>query len=116
MRIFLAIISLLLAGCNVFDVHPYDCNIKGERDINRKNAARIEQALAGKTEFSFAFISDTQRWYDQTQAAVSDINARCVDFVLHGGDLTDFGITILPNSSNFLIAPISFIIITIIYY
>ena len=93
MRIFLAIISLLLAGCNVFDVHPYDCNIKGERDINRKNAARIEQTLAGKKEFSFAFISDTQRWYDQTQEAVSDINTRGVDFVLHGGDLTDFGIT-----------------------
>ena len=46
MRMVLAIISMLLAGCNVFDVHPYDCNIKGERDINRKNAARIEQALA----------------------------------------------------------------------
>ena len=83
----------MLCGCNVIDVHPYDCNIKGERDINRRNTIRIEQALVGKKEFTFAFISDTQRWYDQTEKAVSDINGREVDFVLHGGDLTDFGIT-----------------------
>lgn len=93
MKLLIIIISLLFCGCNVIDVHPYDCNIKGERDINRRNTVRIEQALIGKKEFTFAFISDTQRWYDQTQEAVSDINAREVDFVVHGGDLTDFGIT-----------------------
>ena len=39
-------------------------------------------------------ISDTQRWYDETKAAVKSINARDdIDFVLHCGDLTDFGVT-----------------------
>jgi hypothetical protein len=58
MKLVIIIISLLLCGCNVIDVHPYDCNIKGERDINRRNIIRIEQALVGKKEFTFAFISD----------------------------------------------------------
>ncbi len=38
-------------------------------------------------------ISDTQRWYDETEKAVEALNARDdIDFVLHGGDLSDFGL------------------------
>ena len=28
---------LLVAGCDLIDYHPYDVDIKGERDINAKN-------------------------------------------------------------------------------
>lgn len=93
MRFSVTFCILILTACSAIDIHPYDCDIKGERDINRKNATLIEQRLQGKEEFSFAFISDTQRWYDSTQEAVEDINRRNVDFLVHGGDLTDFGIT-----------------------
>ena len=38
-------------------------------------------------------ISDTQRWYDETEKAVEALNARSdIDFVIHGGDLSDFGL------------------------
>lgn len=92
-RAFFIFTLLVLASCNALDVHPYDCDIEGERDINARNARKITEALDSAREFRFAFISDTQRWYDQTQAAVKSINGRSVDFVVHGGDLSDFGAT-----------------------
>lgn len=92
--IIILILPLLLYGCDLFEYHPYDGKIKGERGINKKNIARIEEKLAGKTSFKFAFISDTQRWYDDTKSVVKHINARNdIDFVLHGGDIADFGLT-----------------------
>ena len=81
-----------LGGCEMIEYHPYDLDIDGETGINAKNIERIETALKGKNEFSFIFISDTQRWYDETEAAVTAINRlEDVDFVIHGGDLSDFG-------------------------
>lgn len=89
--------GLLLASCedwDWFEYHPYDCRITGEIGINRKNIARIEEACKEDTTFRFAVISDTQRWYDETEDAVKAINARGdVDFVIHCGDQSDFGAT-----------------------
>lgn len=86
----LAVIGL--GGCEMIEYHPYDLDIDGETGINAKNIKRIETALKGKNEFSFIFISDTQRWYDETEDAVAAINRlKGVDFVIHGGDLSDFG-------------------------
>ena len=66
--------------------------IDGECGINAKNIARIEAGTAGKSAIRFAVISDTQRWYDETREAVSALNARGdIDFVLHTGDMADFG-------------------------
>lgn len=88
------LLPLLFYSCDWFDYHPYDGKLNGELDINRKNIAKIEAKMAGKTSLKFAFTSDTQRWYDDTERVVKHINARDdIDFVLHGGDLTDFGVT-----------------------
>ncbi len=85
---------LLLSACDLFDVHPYDGKVDGETGLNAKHIAQIEQALEGDTTFRFAVISDTQRWDDDTEDEVESINARGdVDFVVHCGDITDFGIT-----------------------
>lgn len=85
---------LSLTGCDVFDYHPYDGRITGETGINDKNIKRITEQCKGLTEYKFAFISDTQRWYDETEDAVKDINSRTdIRFVIHGGDLSDFGVT-----------------------
>lgn len=86
-------IFMLAVSCDAIDIHPYDCRIRGERDINIRNIEKVTGILNSKKEFTFAFISDTQRWYDETEGAVEDINRRGVDFVIHGGDLTDFGAT-----------------------
>ncbi len=94
----LKIVSLLLFfsfyGCDVIDYHPYYAHFDGARDINGQNMERIEAATEGRDSLCFAVISDTQRWYDETARAVADINKReNIDFVIHCGDLTDFGAT-----------------------
>lgn len=91
----LSLVSLLIcSGCSLFDVHPYDANPDGLRDSNRKNIEEIMHVYGNEQELCFAVISDTQRWYDETADAVNSINGRQdIDFVIHCGDLTDFGVT-----------------------
>lgn len=96
MRTFFPIIGLLLlAGCdNVFHYHPYDVRVSGETDINATNIRRIETLCADKDTLTFAVISDSHGWYSDTEDAVSSVNANAdIDFVIHGGDLTDCGTT-----------------------
>ena len=89
---FIAISISTLISCDMVEYHPYDLRVSGETGINAKNIAKIESMLVGRSDFSFAVVSDTQRWYDETEACVAAINARAdVDFVLHTGDLSDFG-------------------------
>lgn len=92
--IFFELFSLaLLTGCDLFESHPYDGKIEGETHLTAKNLDKLKKLHLGE-EFKFAFISDTQRDYDSTDDAVADINRRSdIDFVIHGGDLTDFGLT-----------------------
>lgn len=86
--------STAFSACELIDYHPYDTRVDGKSHINAQNIERIEAATAGKKAIRFVLISDTQRWYDETKAAVKSINARDdIDFVLHCGDLTDFGVT-----------------------
>ena len=86
--------SLAFSACELIDYHPYDTRVDGKSHINAQNIERIEATTAGKKTIRFVLISDTQRWYDETKAAVKSINARDdIDFVLHCGDLTDFGVT-----------------------
>lgn len=85
---------LCFQACDMLEVHPYDAYVRGEKNLNEKNIQAITTKLKDQKEFRFAFISDTQRWYDETEAMVSHINKRGdVDFVIHGGDISDFGAT-----------------------
>ncbi len=93
-RLALACLALTAASCQV-DYHPYDTRVEGECGINAKNIARIEAATAGRDAIRFAVISDTQRWYDETEDAVQALNNRDdIDFVLHAGDMSDFGMKV----------------------
>ena len=80
-------------GCDMIEYHPYDLDIDGETGINAKNMQRIEAELEGRKRITFAVISDTQRWYDETEEAVESLNGqKDLDFVVHTGDLSDFGL------------------------
>ncbi len=91
----IAAMGLLLCGlqsCELLEAHPYDTLIRGEKNLNEKNIRKITEATRGRDTLRFAFISDTQRWYDETGDFVKAVNRRGdVDFVIHGGDLSDFG-------------------------
>jgi predicted phosphodiesterase len=93
-KIPVLLLLLCLVSCNAFDYSPYDGRVTGETGINEKNIALIAKQCAGKDTIRFAMISDTQRWYDETRIFVTKLNERNdIDFVFHGGDLTDFGAT-----------------------
>lgn len=92
--IYSLFIISILTSCEMFDYHPYDTHITGEKNINDKNIVIIESRLASKDTIRFVGTGDSQRWYDETEDLVKNINARGdVDFVIHGGDISDFGIT-----------------------
>lgn len=81
-------------ACNLIEYHPYDTHVSGAVRLNHQMKERIEDSCAGKDTIRFAQISDTQRWYDETQDLVNAINAHGhIDFVVHTGDQTDFGLT-----------------------
>ena len=87
-------LCLLMAGCDMIDYHPYDVHISGETDVKAHNIAQIEQNCQNKTTIRFVTMGDSQRWYDETADFVSHLNKRDdIDFVIHGGDVSDFGVT-----------------------
>ena len=78
----------------MIDYHPYDVRISGETEVNAHNMERIEANCQGKTTIRFVTMGDSQRWYDETEDFVKAINQRNdIDFVIHGGDMSDFGLT-----------------------
>ena len=83
-----------MVGCDLIDYHPYDGRLDSglPKRINTAQIARIEAACQKKDTLRFLFIGDTQRAHDETEAFVRHANGRDdIDFVIHGGDMTDFG-------------------------
>ena len=93
-RIIGIICTICIASCDLVDYHPYDGRVKGAKGINAQNIPLIERNCRDKDTIRIVHISDTQRWYDETELLVKAINGRTdVDFVIHTGDHTDFGMT-----------------------
>lgn len=92
--IALFFVLFLIQGCDMFDVHPYSGKIDGRQHINTENIAKIEHDYADRDTIRYAFISDSQRWHDEIDDFVKIVNLRNdIDFIIHGGDLSDFGLT-----------------------
>lgn len=100
---------LLFAGCDdLFDIHPYDLNLKGDHDINAANIRRIQALCDGKDTIRFACISDTHGWYTDFKDEVDDINRRdSIDFVIHAGDLTETGTTMEYERARFYLSKLN---------
>ena len=92
--ILVSLALFLLSACDMVEYHPYDVDIDGPTGLTKTNCALIEQLCAGKDTIRFAHLSDSQRFYDETEKIVNDINRRTdtLDFVIHTGDMTDFGL------------------------
>ena len=87
---------LAFQACELIDYHPYDGQLSaGEAHINETNIPLIEQATEGKDTIRFVLFGDTQRSYDETEDFVRHINEQkdSLDFLIHGGDYTEFGTT-----------------------
>jgi len=77
-------------SCERFEGSPFEVS-ESEPRYNDVNIARIE-ALPKKDTIVFAFIGDTQRFYDDVRDAVNAINKEHIDFTIISGDITDFGL------------------------
>lgn len=88
----LYILCLIIYSCGLIEYHPYDGELNAPLDINHTNIERIIQEFEGKETLRFIMTGDSQRWYDETEDFVKHVNShKNVDFVIHGGDITDFG-------------------------
>lgn len=89
-------LCLLLPACDLIDYHPYDGRLTvSERNINGLNIPLIEAATKEKDTIRFVLMGDTQRSYDETNDFVKHVNTKkdSIDFIIHGGDYTEFGVT-----------------------
>lgn len=83
----------MFTACDLIDYHPYDGRLDTDTDINRKNIERIEFLCEQKDTVRFVMMGDTNRSYDENEKFVEHVNRRNdIDFVIHGGDMTDFGL------------------------
>lgn len=83
-----------MTSCNLFDYHSLDgkVNINTVGKANADNISVIESNTYNKSNVRFAFVTDTHRDDDETALFVKQMNERGdIDFILHGGDATDFG-------------------------
>jgi Icc-related predicted phosphoesterase len=93
-KILLLLMATAVQSCDWFEYHAYDGRVKGGTGINARNITRVENACRGKTTVRLVVTGDTQRWYDETADLVKALNRRDdIDFVIHGGDIADFGLT-----------------------
>lgn len=94
-KVIAFILLVTTNACDLIDYHPYDGRLSiSDRDINDFNINIIEEKTKNKDTIRFAMMGDTQRSYDETEAFVEDINNRdSIDFIIHGGDIADFGMT-----------------------
>ncbi|MBF9254198.1 metallophosphoesterase [Pontibacter sp. 172403-2] len=89
------LLSLGLQACEEFEYSPYEVRLDDdEKDINTRNIARIEALdIAPGDTLRFILSADVQGFYEENEAMVHNINQRHdIDFLLLGGDLTDFGL------------------------
>ena len=83
---------MALAGCIKYS--PYEVTVSEEEsDQTRKNLAKLQELNQDSDTITFAFIGDTQRFYDESYDFVNAVNRNHeVEFVIISGDLTDFGL------------------------
>lgn len=85
---------MLMVSCEtVFDYSPYCINFTGkDKDVNLKNIDRIINQPANDT-IQIAFTGDTHNFFDELEFFVEKVNAmEAIDFVIHVGDIADFGL------------------------
>lgn len=91
--IFVIALTTLSACDEMFDYSHYAIDFSEEnRNVNQKN---IEKLILHESDdtLTIAFTGDTHRFFDQTDEFVKKVNQNpAIDFVIHVGDMADFGL------------------------
>jgi len=89
--ITLLIMASLLYGCGRFENSPYGADAYSTQ-LNEQAVRQILAIPINKTSYKVAFISDTHNYYDEMEKLVNKINKGNYAFVIHAGDITNFGL------------------------
>lgn len=92
--LILTLVLTALTACDeMFDYSPYVIDFSEEnRNVNQKNIEKLLLREPGDT-LTIAFTGDTHRFFDQTEEFVKKVNQNpAIDFVIHVGDMADFGL------------------------
>jgi 3',5'-cyclic-AMP phosphodiesterase len=94
-RILLTFLLLInITSCKeLFQYSPNEVRLEEEeKNLNQKNIARL-QAIPAQDQIKFVVIGDSQRFYDDLDDFVTNINLQTgISFVLLNGDISDFGL------------------------
>ncbi len=97
LKILFLIGTIFLVACeDMFDYSTYVVDFDGEnKDVNQANIERLLEKDVNDT-IRIAFTGDTHRFYDEFEGFVNAVNnvnkTNPVDFVIHVGDIADFGL------------------------
>jgi Icc protein len=94
-QLAILLLGISLISCDgIFQYNPNQIVLdENERNLTVKNIEKIKQ-LPVKDTLRFILMGDSQRWYDETAHFVKSANQqKDIDFVLHAGDISDFGLT-----------------------
>lgn len=93
-KITILLLALFFFSCeNMFDYSPYVIDFDNEnKNINQKNIDKLQETKADNT-IRIAFTGDTHRFFDKFDNFVNAANQdNSIDFVIHVGDISDFGL------------------------
>ncbi len=92
-KILLVFAFLLVVGCDLFEYSPYQIVLADdEKNLTEKNLQKIYLQTPDDT-VRIILMGDTQRFYDDVDDFVKKANTlENIDFVLHAGDISDFGL------------------------
>ncbi len=93
LKYFILISSVfILIGCDLFQYSPYTANVDdSQSNLNAVNISRLGDG--NPNSFKFAVIADSHEDYDHLRKNIENINSRSdLEFVIHLGDLTDYGL------------------------
>jgi predicted phosphodiesterase len=95
--LFLTGIVIFMTACNdLFDYSPYAIDFEGkDKDVNKTNMVYLNNE-ENDSSIRIAFTGDTHRFYDEFNDFVGAVNhlnkSSRIDFVIHVGDIADFGL------------------------
>lgn len=90
----LYVLAITTVLCSCIQYSPYEITVsKEEGNLTRKNLDKLNRLNQESDTITFAFIGDTQRFYDESLDFVKAVNKqKDIEFVVISGDLTDFGL------------------------
>lgn len=91
-KLIITLLALILFSCDKFEYSHYQISPNDEyRNINQRNIARFINT--NTDTIRIAVIGDSQRFYNSTNEIITKINnIPNINFVIHTGDLIDFGL------------------------